>query len=250
MSAPIVAANWKMHKTFSEGMALAAEIQAQLQHKKGATVVLIPGFLHLQALSEQLQGQHRIRLGAQNCHYEPEGAYTGEIAAPQLRALSVDYVLMGHSERRLHFQEDSKLLKAKVSSALEAGLRPIFCCGEPLQVREANQQVDYVSAQLSEGLSALEVPAFERLIIAYEPLWAIGTGQTATPAQAQAMHSALRGHLSRITPQAAATPILYGGSVKPQNAAELAACPDINGVLVGGASLQAAAFLEIVAAFD
>ena len=246
----IVAANWKMHKTLDEGLALVDEISTSLSDREGATVVLFPTFLHLQSVAERLLGKRRIRLGAQNCHYEKEGPYTGEISPKQLQAIAVDYVLIGHSERRTYFHEDSKLLQAKLEAVLAQGMRPILCCGEPLLVREANKHIPYVCGQLTALLSGVEEADFKRIVVAYEPIWAIGTGKTASPEQAQSMHAALRTHLCSLYSSATEIPILYGGSVNPENAAVLHACQDVDGALVGGASLRAADFLKIVTAFE
>ena len=245
----IIAANWKMHKTLQEGIALAKEVETALKDKKVPTVVLFPTFLHLPVLAQQLDRKGSLRLGAQNVHPAASGAYTGEISPTQLRALPVDYVLIGHSERRIYFQEDAVLLKSKLKSALKHGLRPILCCGEPLSVRERGEEENYVRNQLSEILEALDPPDYQHLVLAYEPIWAIGTGQVATPEQVQYMHVCLRSYLSTLDPQAAQTPIIYGGSVAPESAQDLFACPDIDGALVGGASLQANTFLDIIDAY-
>ncbi len=250
MTTPIIAANWKMHKTLTEGIALASSIQQALAQKKGPKVILFPTFLHLPALATQLRNATNLHLGAQNCHHENQGAYTGEISPMQLRDLGVKYVLVGHSERRVHNKEGNTLLNAKIKQAIQHNLHPILCCGEPHAVRTAGTHVAYVCHQLTAALNALSTTAYAQLIIAYEPLWAIGTGETATPKQAQDMHKALRVHISHLAGNGAQTvPILYGGSVKPENTPQLAACPDIDGVLVGGASLQGDAFLSIVDAF-
>ena len=248
MPESIVAANWKMHKTFEEGILLAQKICNGLGDKEASTVVLVPPFIHLAALSAQKDLHTKVSLGAQNCHQEPSGAYTGEISATQLRSLGIDYVLIGHSERRNYFQETDQLLAAKLRAVLSQQMRPMFCCGEPLDVRKKGTHIDYVCAQVTASLSNLPIEALSKLVLVYEPIWAIGTGLTASKEQAQEMHASLRSHLCGMYAQAKEVPILYGGSVKPQNAALLFDCPNIDGLLVGGASLEADDFLHIIRA--
>lgn len=248
MRKTIIAANWKMHKTLEEGLELAVGIKAQLPaataHKQ---VIICTPFIHLFHMVETFRDQPHVAIGAQNCHQEPAGAYTGEIAAPMLRDLGVTHVILGHSERRQYFGEDEALLKAKVDQALAHNLHPIFCCGEPLEVRQKNQQEALVKKQIEEALFHLSSQQMQKLVIAYEPVWAIGTGEVASPEQAQAMHAFIRQLLAdQYGPAVAAEiSILYGGSVKPNNAESLFAQEDVDGGLIGGASLHADDFLAI-----
>ncbi|MFM2376528.1 MAG: hypothetical protein RLZZ165_1625 [Bacteroidota bacterium] len=210
-------------------------------------IILAVPYVDLTGVAAQLRGHPTIFLAAQNLHQEEGGAYTGEISASMLKEAECTHVLVGHSERREYFQESNVLLLRKVRQALRHGLVPIYCFGETLAEREAGHTFAVVQAQLREGLFPLEASEFAPLILAYEPVWAIGTGQVATPVQAQEVHAFVRGQLreryGEVT--AASTPLLYGGSVKPENAAELFACPDIDGGLVGGASLKVADFIAI-----
>ncbi|MEY3050776.1 MAG: hypothetical protein RLY31_561 [Bacteroidota bacterium] len=245
----IVAGNWKMNKSLPEGEALAREVLAGMPSDSSALAVLCPPFLHLSSLSGLLAGRDGIALGAQNCHSEPNGAYTGEIAAPMLRSVGVEYVILGHSERRAYFGETEAWLAAKVNAVLSNGMVPIYCCGELLEAREAGKQESVVSDQVSGGLFHLSDEAMRGVVIAYEPVWAIGTGRTASPQQAQDMHRFIRNLLADRYGAAVAeqVPILYGGSCKPDNAEELFSQPDVDGGLIGGASLKAADFLGILA---
>lgn len=247
----IVAGNWKMNKTFEEGLELAKAIANGLALSE-TMVILAPPYIHLQALRNLLKDKTNLYLAAQNCHYEKSGAFTGEISVSMLQSVGVDYVIIGHSERRQYFRESNAELAKKVDLALEAGLKPIFCCGEPLSIRQAGNHIEFVATQLKESLFHLSEEQFQQLVVAYEPIWAIGTGVTASKEQAQEMHKALRGLLKDKYGEAAAgqTSILYGGSVKPGNALELFSQPDVDGGLVGGASLKSADFLQIVGAFS
>jgi len=253
MRKKIVAANWKMNLDLTEGAKLVNDIfngSPELNEHK--IVVIAPPYIHLTHTGAQLVGMNHVHLGAQNCHSEASGAYTGEISAAMLKSAEVEYVIIGHSERREYFHEDDAMLAKKVNLALANGLKVIFCCGEPLAIRDSNDQDAYVESQLIAGLFHLPVTALTDITIAYEPIWAIGTGRTATSAQAQDMHAHIRAVLGNKYGDtvAAETPILYGGSCKPSNAAELFACPDVDGGLIGGASLKAAEFLGIVAAMS
>jgi len=252
MRQKIVAGNWKMNKTRDEGLALVSELTNMIRDevRGSAQVVLCPPFVHLTAVGKLIESYDNIRLGAQNCHQKASGAYTGEISATMLRSIGVEYVILGHSERRQYFGENNELLKEKVNIALENGLTPIFCCGESLAQREQGIHVDFVRRQLTESLFHLNNEQLRRIVIAYEPIWAIGTGKTATNAQAQEMHAALRAHLAARYGQelAGEIRILYGGSVNAGNAAELFASPDVDGGLVGGASLKSREFTDIVKA--
>lgn len=251
MRKKIVAGNWKMNLSPAEGSDLVAGILNGLPAlNESRQVVLAPPFLHITTTVSQVKDTPFLSVSGQNCHQEKSGAYTGEVAAPMLQAAGAAYVILGHSERREYFQESNALLAAKTNAALEAGLDVIFCCGEPLEIRDAETQNDYVSRQLSEGIFHLSPEQLSRIVIAYEPIWAIGTGRTASADQAQDMHRHIRGVVAAQYGQEAADKmtILYGGSCKPSNAAELFACPDVDGGLIGGAALKAEDFLGIIAA--
>lgn len=247
----MVAGNWKMNKNLDDGIALAKTL-AKSDLPSGVEVVMCTPFIHLTSIAPLLKDIPNLNLGAQNCHQEESGAYTGEISAGMLASIEgLSYVVLGHSERRAFFGEDNALLAKKTDAALAAGLRPIFCCGEPLEVREAGNHVALVAAQITEGLFHLSAEDFAKVVIAYEPVWAIGTGVTASPQQAQDMHKEIRDLIvGKYGAEVADnTTILYGGSVKPNNAEELFGQPDVDGGLVGGASLQADDFLAIAGSY-
>jgi triosephosphate isomerase len=250
MRLKIIAANWKMNKNFEEGLQLATEVVQQLQKQAPPTaqVVLMPSFVHLAAVHSLLPVSRYIHLGAQNCHECAHGAFTGEVSAPMLRSVGVRFVLLGHSERRQYFGEDHAMLAQKVTTAFMHGLRPIFCCGEPKHTREAGQQIAFVQQQLTDSLFHLTGPQMEQVVIAYEPIWAIGTGITPTPAEVQDMHEAIRNTVAEKYGETIAqnVPILYGGSCDAHNAPTFFACPDVDGGLIGGASLQANSFIAVV----
>jgi triosephosphate isomerase (TIM) len=252
MRKKIVAGNWKMNKNLNEALALTSEVVNMIQDevRGDVEVVLCAPALYLTTLKKYVDNSPRIFLGAQNCHEKSSGAFTGEISAPMLKSAGIPYVILGHSERRQYFAESNEQLAAKVSIALENGLTPIFCCGESLEQRQNEDYISVVKTQLSEGLFHLSPEQITSVVIAYEPIWAIGTGLTASSEQAQEMHAALRAHMgSQYGSEAAeGIPILYGGSVGAGNAAELFACPDVDGGLVGGASLKSRDFTEIVKA--
>jgi triosephosphate isomerase len=248
MRRSIVAGNWKMYKDHSEGAILAREIVAGLESREPTSeVVLIPPFTTLPAVADVTRDTI-VKTGGQDLYHEDEGAFTGEISARMLKSLGCAYVLVGHSERRHILGERGDLLAKKHRAALKAGLGPILCVGEVLEEREAGNAAAVVETQLREVLAGLSRDEMDATVIAYEPVWAIGTGRTATPQDAAGMHSGIRTVLADLfTPEVAgATPILYGGSVKPGNAAELMAEEEIDGVLVGGASLAAQTFLGII----
>ena len=251
MRKKIVAANWKMNLTLGEGKELVNKILDGLPAiSENRQVVIATPFVHITQTAGQLTGKSHIYAGAQNCHTEHSGAYTGEISATMLKDAGVAYLITGHSERRQYFNEDSAMLAKKVNQGLSNGLQVIFCCGEPLEIRDAGTQNEYVEQQIKEGLFHLETAQLNNITIAYEPIWAIGTGRTASSAQAQEIHAYIRQVISaRYGSEAAANiSILYGGSCNPTNAAELFACPDVDGGLIGGASLKADQFLAIIAA--
>ena len=243
----IVAGNWKMNKTFEEGLDLAKGIIKETGGN-GKQVILCTPFIHLQAVAALVKDVENIAVAAQNCYTKESGAYTGETSVPMLSSIGVEYVVIGHSERRAYFGESHAFLAEKVDAILAGGLKPIFCCGEPLEIREAGTYVDFVATQLKESLFHLSAEDFGKVVIAYEPIWAIGTGVTASPEQAQATQKALRAVIAEKYGDAVAddTTILYGGSVKPNNANELFGCADVDGGLVGGASLTVENFVPII----
>lgn len=246
----IVAGNWKMNLNYTEGRELSRGIVESLQ-PSDVLVILCPPFIHLQNVCNIIKDISNVRLGAQNCHQETSGAYTGEVSAPMLRSVGVSYVILGHSERREYFGESDALLAQKIDTVLAQGMRPIFCCGEPLAIREKEEQQSYVEKQIEAALFHLTEDQIQEVTIAYEPIWAIGTGKTASPEQAQEMHAAIRQQLAGKYGKAIAegTSILYGGSVKPNNAAEIFQQADVDGGLIGGASLKEKDFISIVEQF-
>lgn len=243
----IVAGNWKMHKTADEAVNLALALIPLVSDVRSVEVVLCPPFTALSQVGEVLKGSG-LYLGAQNMHHELQGAYTGEISASMLLPLGVSHVILGHSERRHYFIETNPQIRDKVEAALEAGLTPILCVGETLTEREAGETESVVAGQLEGCLEGIEISEAEDLVVAYEPVWAIGTGKTATPEQAQETHAFIRAKLTQFfgADLAGKMRIQYGGSVKPENAADLMGQSDIEGALVGGASLDADAFAAIV----
>jgi triosephosphate isomerase (TIM) len=253
MRKKIVAGNWKMNKTFEEAQALVSEVVNMVKDEVNneAQMVLCPPFPYLPAVSKAVAGNANIHVGAQNCHQNESGAYTGEVSAAMLQSVGVEYVILGHSERRQYFYEDNQLLEAKVKAALQQGLTPIFCIGESLEQRDQELTFSVLETQLKEGLFHLSNEDYARVVIAYEPIWAIGTGKTASSQQAQEVHAFIREQIARSYDAAAAqnTTILYGGSCNPGNARELFACPDIDGGLIGGASLKSRDFVDIIKAF-
>jgi len=246
----IAAGNWKMNTTIAEGTALASGL-LDSHTKSSDKIILCVPFTHLAAVASALKGQELIHLAAQNLSSEESGAYTGEISALMLADTGAKYVLVGHSERRTIFNEDSAILAKKIDQALSHGLKVIYCLGESLEIRESNKQNDHVKAQLENDLFHLTVDQMQNVVVAYEPIWAIGTGKTASPDQAQEMHAFIRTTLESKygLDTANNTSILYGGSVKPANAKEIFAKPDVDGGLVGGASLKVESFKEICDSF-
>lgn len=246
MRKKIVAGNWKMNLDVGEAQDLFKAIIA-LEPAEGVHVAVFPPAIYLDRL---LTGFPSVTsVGAQNAHFETSGAFTGEVSMLQLRSLGVHAVLIGHSERRMLFGEDHVMLKAKTNAAIQHGLQPFFCCGEPLEVRESGEHLSYVRRQLDESLFHLPAGDFEKAVIAYEPVWAIGTGLTATTEQAEEMHAAIRSWISEVYGEqiAEATTIIYGGSCNPSNAAALFACANVDGGLIGGASLKYTDFATLVA---
>ncbi len=253
MRKKIVAGNWKMNMTYDEGQKLTSEIVNMIKDEsiQDVVVVLNPPFPHIHPVKKLIGDVEGVYLGSQNCSDKESGAFTGEVSAKILASFGVQYVILGHSERREYFQESNELLKNKVKQALAYGLTPIFCCGESLEIRMAGTHESNVKFQLTESLFELTPEEFSKVVIAYEPIWAIGTGKTATSDQAQEMHLALRRHIASKYGKEIAdnTSILYGGSANPGNAKELFSKPDVDGGLIGGASLKSRDFVDIVKSF-
>ncbi len=247
----IAAANWKMNTNVAEGIKLLKEISQQ-QKASDVDVVLCAPHTHLYTLNQTVSDVEGIYLGAQNMSRHLKGAYTGEISVDMIKSCGTNHVVIGHSERREYFGEDDALLGLKLGIALEHQLIPIFCCGESLQIRKDGNHIDYVLNQLKISFSHFTTTQLDPLVIAYEPIWAIGTGETASPEQAQEMHQAIRSFVSDSFGEALAAkvPILYGGSVKPHNAQEIFGKPDVDGGLVGGASLDPVGFASIINSFS
>ena len=251
MRKKIVAGNWKMNTTVTEGVALAEAIVAKVNElPKGVNLVVAPPFTHLVSVAQVLKGSP-VALSAQNCADQPKGAFTGEVSAAMLKNAGCAYTILGHSERREYYSENSAKLVKKMALAFENGLKVIYCVGEKLEERQAGNHFDVVSSQISEVLFGLTPEQMANVVIAYEPVWAIGTGVTATSEQAQEIHAFIRATISAHFGEKVAenTTILYGGSCKPSNAKELFACPDIDGGLIGGASLNADDFLAIAQSY-
>jgi triosephosphate isomerase (TIM) len=247
----IVAGNWKMNKTLQEGVALATELNDILASKKvNCDVIIGTPFIHLASVAAVVDSA-KLGVAAENCADHVSGAYTGEVSAAMVKSTGAQYVILGHSERRAYYGETSEILKAKVQLTLENGLTPIFCIGEVLAEREADKQFEVVEKQIKEALFDLSVEDFSKVILAYEPVWAIGTGKTASAAQAQEIHAFIRSVLAAKYSKEVANncSILYGGSCKASNAKELFANPDVDGGLIGGAALKAEDFMGIVDAF-
>lgn len=248
MRKPIIAGNWKMHKTIAEARDLARELKEGLADVRDREIIIAPVFTSLSSVAAEISGSN-VQLAAQNCHPAASGAYTGEISPPLLRDAGCTAIIVGHSERRQLFGETDAFINAKIKSVVAADMQAIFCVGETLEERESGEMLEVITRQLRDGLAGLDNSTMKNVIIAYEPVWAIGTGKVATVEQAQAAHVFIRGLLaglfdgSKIEEQ---TRILYGGSVKPENIDGLMAQEDIDGALVGGASLKADDFIRIV----
>ncbi len=248
----IVAGNWKLNNTMDEGLKLASEIVNMMNDeiKDEVSVILGTPFIHLSSVSKLVNGNPNLHVAAQDCSTHTSGAYTGEISVDMIQSTGANHVIIGHSERREYHNETNKELAIKVNLALKAGLTPIFCCGESLEIRESGKQEAFVSNQLTESLFHLTEEQMSKVVIAYEPIWAIGTGVTASSEQAQEMHKALRAHLAtKFGSIANNTSILYGGSCKPSNAEELFSQADIDGGLIGGAALKSRDFIDIIKSF-
>ncbi|MCK6615749.1 MAG: triose-phosphate isomerase [Ignavibacteriaceae bacterium] len=248
MRTKVIAGNWKMHMDVTGTIDLITGIKSGLgANHPNCTVIVCPPFTSLETASTLLKNSP-VKLGAQNMHPENSGAFTGEISAAMLKSVGAEYVIIGHSERRTIFGESDQFINQKIKKALEAGLLPIFCIGETLQERESGVTFDIIKRQVKEGLAGISEKDLAKVIVAYEPVWAIGTGKTASPEQAQEVHAYIRGLAATLysTVAAEALIIQYGGSVKPDNAKELLSQKDIDGALVGGACLKADSFLGII----
>jgi len=243
---PVIAGNWKMHKTIAEARNLASEIARKAVDLKEATLILIPPFTAISEVRKALEGTE-IMVGAQDVFWEDQGAFTGEISPFQLKEAGCELVIIGHSERRQYFSETDEIVKKKVQAALRHNLIPIVCIGETLEEREKGQTLQKITTQLEQSIFTLSGDDFQKIILAYEPIWAIGTGRNATPEQAEEVHSFIRNLIAHKYGKSLASYaiILYGGSVKPANSSSLSREKDINGFLVGGASLEAESFLAI-----
>ena len=247
MRKPLIAGNWKLHKTITEACELTDRLAKELAAVEDVDIVVAPVFTALSSVAESIKNSP-IKLAAQNCYPEETGAFTGEVSPLLLKDAGCEFVIIGHSERRQLLEETDTFINQKMIKALEAGLKPILCIGETLQERETDQMLDVLTTQVKGGLANLSATHMADVVIAYEPVWAIGTGKTATDEQAQEAHSFIRGLLQGLFTRevAMATRILYGGSVKPNNVDGLMAMDDIDGALVGGASLKAEDFIRIV----
>ncbi|RKD16172.1 triose-phosphate isomerase [Pelobium manganitolerans] len=254
MRKKIVAGNWKMNKNYTDGLSLFSEVLNMVKDEvRGQQQVIVCApFIHLHSLTALAKGHAQLSVGAQNMHQEASGAYTGEISGEMLASVGVQHVILGHSERRQYFGETDALLAKKVDAALGNGLAPIFCIGETLTEREGGSHFDVVKKQLADGTFHLSADDFKKLVIAYEPVWAIGTGLTATDEQAQEIHAFIRKQIAEKYGEAVAdeTSILYGGSCNPKNAGGLFAQADIDGGLIGGASLKSRDFVDIAKTYN
>jgi triosephosphate isomerase len=247
----IVAGNWKMNKSLQEAKTLVEQIINQVNEFDEVTKIIIPPFPFLETVKTTTGDKPNFYTGAQNCHTNASGAFTGEVSASMLSSVGCNYVLVGHSERRQNFKEKDADLVLKIREALENNLRPIFCIGETIQERKTDNHFKVITEQLTNVLKEFTVVEFSKFVLAYEPVWAIGTGETATAAQAQEMHAFIRSIVTDIFDSSIASnvSILYGGSCNPQNAQELFRCPDVDGGLIGGASLKADDFCKIIFSF-
>jgi triosephosphate isomerase len=254
MRKKIVAGNWKMNLGLKEGIALFSEITELVKEevKGNQGVVICPPFIHISSLAQTQAANDKVKIGAQNCHQSDSGAFTGEVSAAMLHSAGAAYVIIGHSERRLYFSESNETLAKKLNAVLKNGMVPVFCIGETLEQRNDGSYFEVIKSQLAEAAFHLTEADFSKLIIAYEPVWAIGTGLTASPEQAQEIHSYIRTLVAEKYNQSLTDDltILYGGSCNPKNASELFAQPDIDGGLIGGASLKARDFVDIIKALE
>lgn len=247
MRTPIIAGNWKMNTVVEDAKALVQELKPLVSDVTDVEIVVCPPFVSLTSVAEVIKGSN-IGLGAQNLYWEKSGAFTAEVSAPMLKSTGCTYVIIGHSERRAYFHETDETVNKRIFAALDEGLKPIVCVGETLEERESGQTFDVIKRQITAGLANLSTKHMKTVVIAYEPVWAIGTGKTATPEQAQEVHAFIRKLLAEMFGDMTAeeTRIQYGGSVKPNNVTALMSQADIDGALVGGASLKADSFAQIV----
>lgn len=254
MRKKIVAGNWKMNMDLNAGIQLFSDIQnlAGEEIFGNQEVVVCPPFIHISSLAQSVKPDSRISIGAQNCHQADSGAFTGEVSASMIASAGARYIIIGHSERRLYFSESNSILAQKLDTVLKNSLSPIFCIGETLDQRNAGSYFEVIREQLTEGAFHLQASDFSKLVLAYEPVWAIGTGLTASPVQAQEIHSFIRSLIAEKYTQelSADLSILYGGSCNPKNASELFAREDIDGGLIGGAALKARDFVDIIKALE
>ncbi|MFD1631941.1 triose-phosphate isomerase [Pseudopedobacter beijingensis] len=254
MRKKIVAGNWKMNKNYNDGLSLFSEVLNMVKDEvRGEQIVVVCApYIHLNSLSALAKDAKQVFVGAQNAHQEAAGAYTGEISSEMLSSVGVRYVILGHSERRQYFGENNALLAKKTDAVLQNNLKPIFCIGETLEERESGKYFEVIKSQIEEGVFHLSADDFSKLVLAYEPVWAIGTGVTASSEQAQEIHAFIRTEIAKKygSDVAENTTILYGGSCNPKNAAELFAQKDIDGGLIGGASLKSRDFVDIVKTFN
>jgi triosephosphate isomerase len=251
MRRKIVAGNWKMNKSLQEGMALTDAIMKESGPSSAVLKIIAPPFIHIASIAALLKGKEGFEVAAQNCHHQKNGAFTGEISCEMIASAGANYVIIGHSERRHYFNETNAILTQKITIALENNLTPIFCLGENLEERNSNRHLEAVKQQMKDSLYHLSPGDFSKLIIAYEPVWAIGTGVTATSHQAQGMHNFIRSEINKKYGKEISEniSIIYGGSCNAQNAKELFACLDVDGGLIGGASLNAEDFAAIIHSF-
>ncbi|MBF0494328.1 MAG: triose-phosphate isomerase [Candidatus Omnitrophica bacterium] len=247
MRRPVIAGNWKMYKDLNEAVELASGIRKQVQEFDNVDKVIAPPFVNLTEVAKAIADSN-VYLAAQNCHWEKEGAFTGEVSARMLKSIGCRYIIIGHSERRQYFGETNETVNLKIKAAVANNLIPIMCVGETLQEREEGRTVDVVKSHVTGGLKGFTEKEIDSLIIAYEPVWAIGTGKTATPKQAQEVHRMIRGLVKELYSETLAKNkrILYGGSVKPENIEELMKQEDIDGGLIGGASLKIDSYVDMV----
>lgn len=247
----IVAGNWKMNKIFQDALILTNDIKSK-QLASDVTVILATPSVFCESVGRLIEGHATIKLGAQNCYQEEKGAYTGEVSAEMLQSVGVEYVIVGHSERREYFKETGQILVKKIDLLLSKTMTPIYCCGEPLRIREKSTHTRFVSKQIQDELFHLSHEDIKKVVVAYEPIWAIGTGLTASPEQAQDMHKSIRKTFQKKYGKeiASSISILYGGSMNAANAKELLAQPDVDGGLIGGASLKADDFATIINAYS
>jgi len=247
MRKPIIAGNWKMYKNVTEAMELTNEIKRDVFDTSGVEIVIAPPFVNLSDVGEMLI-ETNIGLSAQNCYWETEGAFTGEVSVAMLKSVGCGYVIIGHSERRKYFGETDETVNKKIRSAIDGGLVPIMCVGETLEERESEKTLEVVKTQVTDGLKGFEEEYLGSLVIAYEPVWAIGTGRTATPDQAQEVHAMIRDLLKNLYSEdfSSGVRVLYGGSVKPDNIEAIMREKDIDGGLIGGASLKSESFVDMI----